>query len=423
MIRKAPPSTFAPLIDPKWIFGQHLQEVEELVLQLYENKYNNLSIQLPIRHGKTLYAIIIAFTILMHNPKERIIIASFSKDAAKEMLTKLRNAILEWGASINAITIDPNNCRSDYFRLSNGIGEARAVSIGTKFSHATANTIIVDDIYTEESARSIVQRKSIEEWFFGTLLNRRTPSERGAAKVISTMTPRHPEDILAVIENNNTLADKDDKWLIHRKSAINNGIALFPELWDIEKLNKKRIELEDVGKSYTWQTLWMCNPQVSNYISFDPDWIPAYGSQKNDIYKNFWYGADQREWLYNNTILKIVCCDPSITGYGDFTSIQTINVVRHSNKSLHLYLDKHYREQCFIPVARAMLSEIILRDRPDAASCESNGFQRLIAYDSNDEISKSGFLCKIRPFEPPRLSGVIWVLSRFQIPPRELIMV
>jgi hypothetical protein len=66
-----------------------------------------------------------------------------------------------------------------------------------------------------------------------------------------------------------------------------------------------------------------------------------------------------------------------------------------------LYLDRHFRRQCFVPDARKAFAEILLRDRPDYCSCEATGFQRLVAFDVNDAVTQAGFLAKIRPFEPP----------------------
>jgi hypothetical protein len=362
---------------------------------------SNLSIQLPIRHSKSTYAQIVALWLFLANPGERIIIAAAALDAAKEMVSKVRDALLAWGPQINNVFVDPNACRGDFFRIRGTGGECRAVSIGTRFSHATATTIIADDLYSEETVKSATVRKTVEDWFFGTLLNRRTTSARGEAKVICTMTPRHPEDILALIATNNAAAAPEDRWVIHRQPAIVDGQPLFPQLWPLEALERKKKELEDAGKAHVWSTLWMCEPQLSNYLSFSHEWLPFYGVPAKLPHISLWYDADQRPYIYKNTILKVVAADPSITGYGDFTAIVTIHVVRHADGSLHLYLDKHFRKQCFIPDARAALAEILLRDRPDAASCESNGFQRLIAFDANDEVARRGFLAKIRPFEPP----------------------
>lgn len=400
-MRQLPPSRLGRLVEPKFIFGRHMQPVEEIILQMYEDRLNNLSLQWPIRHSKSTYAMTVALWLLCANPHERIIIAAFSQDAASEILIKVRDALLTWGDQINHVRIDPRACRSDYFRIKGTPGECRAVSIGTRFSHATANTVITDDIYTEESAASPVQRQAVEDWFFGTLLNRRTACERGQPKIICTMTPRHPEDVLSKIAAANVTAAPQDRWAIHRQPCITDGTALFPELWPLDVLLRKKKELEDAGKGHIWETVWMCNPQLSQYLSFSADWLPQYGQRSKLHHINLWYDADARPWLHQNTILKVVTADCSITGTGDYTAILTIHVARHSDQSLHLYVDRHFRRQCFVPEARSALAEIILRDRPDAASCDTNGFQRLIAYDANDEVARRGFLSRIRPFETP----------------------
>ena len=359
-----PPSRIGVLVEPRFIFGRHLQAVERTVCEMYAgDSVNNYSIQLPIRHSKSTYAAMLGLRILMENPAERIIIAAFSLDAASEILAKVREPVTTWGR------VDPRMCRSDYFRMEGTGGECRAVSIGTKFSHATANTILCDDLYTEESVKSQVQRKTIEDWFFGTLLNRRTHSARGAPKIICTMTPRHPEDVLANIEAANPEAAPEDRWVIHRQPCIrDDGTALFPELWPLPALKRKRKELEDADKAHIWQTVWMLNPQLGGDHSFSTEWLPHFGQKaKGPLWDRLWYTAELRPWIYEHSMLKVVCADCSISGYGDFTAIVTIHVVEHADKSLHLYLDKHFRRQCFIPDARKALSEIVLDAKPDAA--------------------------------------------------------
>ena len=48
LLRKFPPSRLGKLIEPEFVFGAHLQAVEGHVLDMYFDKGNNLSIQLPI---------------------------------------------------------------------------------------------------------------------------------------------------------------------------------------------------------------------------------------------------------------------------------------------------------------------------------------------------------------------------------------
>lgn len=401
-LRQFPPSRLGKLILPDFVMGKHLRPVEELVLDMYEDQFDNLSIQLPIRHSKSTYAACVALRLLLANPDERIIIAAYSTTAAEEILRPVRDALLAWGPKLNKVAIDPDACRADYFKIYGRRGECRAVSIGTKFSHATANTIICDDILTEESAASPVQRKAAEDWFFSTLMNRRTKSPRGRPKLICTMTPRHPDDVLNKIENANANANDSNRWVIHRQPCLIDSVPIFPELWPLTMLLDKKKELEDHGKGHVWETVWMCNPQLGASISFLADWLPHYGEKPKLPHIDLWYDATARPWIYANTTLKVVCADCSISGYGDYTSIQTVHVVQHSDNSYHLYLDRHFRKQCVIPDARAALTEILLRDRPDVASCEATGFQRLVLLDANDETAKHGFLARLRPFDPPQ---------------------
>jgi hypothetical protein len=373
-LRKFPPSKLGVLIDPKFIFAEHLHQIEELTIQLYEDKFNNLSIQLPIRHSKSTWSCVVALWILMWNPSERIIIAAFSKQAAKEMLMKVRNAIMSYGKSLNNIIIDPNNCRSDYFKILGHSGECRAVSLGTRFSHSTGTSVICDDILTEESASSPVQRRSAEDWFFNTLLNRRTKSDRGNAKVITTMTPRHPEDVLALLEANNAIARDEDKWIIHRRPAIENGKALFPELWPLDALEGKRKELEDAGRRHVWDTVWMCDPHTNPEGGWPDDYLRGLISLQDVNIKR---------------PLKIIACDPNVGASrpGDYGCVL---YAIYDQDTGHIYVEDVYLARASYDKLQDAATDMYIKYQPDGFLIETNNAFVVIADNITNEIKKRG---------------------------------
>ena len=328
LLRQFPPSKLGKLIEPEFIFGAHLQAVEHHILDMFEDKFDCLSIQLPIRHSKSTYAAIVCLWLLCINPEERILIAAFSSTASEDILRKVKNALLAWGPKINRIEVDPKNNRADYFKLLRHTGECRAVSIGSRFSQASATTIIIDDVYTEESAASETQRQSVEDWFFATLMNRRTRSKRGNAKVISTMTPRHPEDILAKLQTLSKGLPARLSWMFHRQSCIENGQPIFPEMWPLASLQEKKKELEDAGKSHVWQTLWQCNPTTKDFYAFDPVWF-------NDVLYDF-----PKETLPDAKI-KVITTDPSF-GAGTENSDYFASLYLHIAYDGTIYVDDLY---------------------------------------------------------------------------------
>ena len=417
-ISKLPPSKIANVVDPLWRFEPHLQQIEKDIVNLYKNDAtNNLMLQIPLGHGKTAYVCrLLAFDLLLHNPDEQIIIATYSADFAAESIAKVRDWIDQWGYKLGHISVDPSWGGKGFFRLKGRNGFIRGVGVGTKFGGSDATTILVDDILSDpQDALSQTMRSSIETWWSGQLMGRKRANPIHEPKTIFIGTPKHPEDISMKIEASNKDLPPDEKWIIHRMPAIRveedeDGtkklLALSPR-YPLEKLRSIKQRYDSLGQAHLWQTLYMCNPQISKYASFLPEWLPNVGTRSAIacIGTNFWYESDLRPWIYENTILKTVTCDPSISGTGDYTAILTCHVVRHNDESLHIYVDKHFRKQCVIPEARAALSEILLRDRPDAASCEATGFQRIIAIDVNDEVAKSGFLAKVTQFNPPKSTG------------------
>lgn len=70
-----------------------------------------------------------------------------------------------------------------------------AFGVGGPVIGRRADLIIVDDMYSQETARSAVQRASLLDWFRQTLLSRLKPDDH--AKIIVCMTRWHPDDAVA----------------------------------------------------------------------------------------------------------------------------------------------------------------------------------------------------------------------------------
>ncbi len=404
-LSKCPPSRLAKLVTPQWRFEPHLQEVEQLVLDTYRSEVqNNIICQLPIGFGKTTYLCkLLAFDLLCHNPDENIILASYSSDFAAESVATVRDWVDAYGPAINRISVDPSWSSKGYFKVKGRNGSMRAVSVGSRFGGADAHSILVDDIFSDpQDALSPTVREGVELWWSGQLMGRKRSNKVHQPKTIVLGTPKHPEEISMKLEASNPDLPPEERWHVYRMPAIRqDGTALSPR-FPLDKLMQIKARYEALGQSHLWSTLYMCDPQLSQYLSFLSDWLPAFEQKPKLEHIHLWYDATLRPWVYAHTLLKLVACDASISGYGDYTAILTVHIVRHDDGSLHLYVDKHFRKQCAIPEARSALTGIILRDKPDACSCESNGFQRIIANDVSDEIAQRGFLGKIRPFEPPK---------------------
>lgn len=69
-----------------------------------------------------------------------------------------------------------------------------AFGIGGPVIGRRADLIIVDDPYSEEMARSDVQRQAFLDWFRRTLLSRLKPDEH--CKIVVCMTRWHPDDCI-----------------------------------------------------------------------------------------------------------------------------------------------------------------------------------------------------------------------------------
>jgi phage terminase large subunit-like protein len=389
---------------PEWVKEPHLQEIERVILDMYmSDTKNNLILQIPLGMGKTTYICkLLALNLLIHNPDEQIILATYLDAFSAEQCSWVRDRIEQYGKKFN-VEVDPSWSQKGFFRIKGRKGSMRGVGVGSKFGGADATTLLVDDLFSSPvDALSQALRSSVELWWSGQLQGRKRANPVHAPKTILIGTAKHPEEISCKLEASNANLPTAEKWIIHKMPAIKeDGTSICPTRFPLEKLLDIKARYESLNQSYLWDTLYQLNPQLSSYLSFLPEWLPQPGEKSKLSHIDLWYDATLRPWLYQNTVAKLVACDPSISGSGDFTAIGTMHIVKQ-NDSLHLYLDKHFRKQCVIPEVREALSTIVMRDQPDAASCEANGFQRIIAWDANNATATKGFFTNIRPFEPPK---------------------
>lgn len=136
-------------------------------------------------------------------------------------------------------------------------GGMYAVGVGGGVTGFRANLILVDDPHPSwEEAQSATQRRRVQEWFTGTLLDRAEPG----ATVVLLMHRWHEDDLAGYLIENHP-----DRWHVIRLPALaepgdvlgrREGAALCPQRYDEAHYRQERL---DVGEA-VWAAKFQQNP-------------------------------------------------------------------------------------------------------------------------------------------------------------------
>ena len=212
------------------------------------------------------------------------------------------------------------------------------------------------------------------QWYLTTAATRLSPD--GAIVIVATRW--HPQDLIGCL-----LKDAEtsgEKWRIITFKAIDdNGAALWPERWPIEKLERIRASYNASGYPWQWEALYQQEPPDI----LDSEWPAEYFG--DDI----WFD----EWPHkNDCILRVVALDPSLgkTDKADYSAF----VYLAKGKDRNYYIDAD--------IARRPSSEIVkagmqLFDywKPDAFGCESNQFQELLRAEFEEGLKRASSPVKV----------------------------
>jgi hypothetical protein len=378
-LSKFPPSQLAKICKPSWTFPKHLQIIEKIIINLYENDdFNNLILAIPLRHGKTEYVCrLLCFALLLHNSDENILLASYSASFSAESVAQVRDWVIQFGKKINGIEVDDSWSGKDYFRLKHAKGSIRAISVGSKFGGADATTLIADDLYADsKEAASVAIRRSVEGFWHGQFMGRKTKNSSHPPKTILIGTPKHPDDLQAQLEAANPDLPDSEKWVVHRLPAINEkGEALWPEFYPIERLMKIKANFETMGEGHQFDTLYLCNPKLAPEGGWPDDYL-------NDLF------YDKLPNIIHP--IRIMAADPNMgarSGRGDFGCVLA---AIYDDDNGDIYIEDCYLSRATYDKLEDAAVNMLLQFQPKGFLVETNVAFKVIADNINKKAKLKG---------------------------------
>jgi hypothetical protein len=224
-------------------FLKHLLLVKtpKFHLEIYDMIMNNNRVILASPRGfakSTLVSVIYPIWMALHEKKKDITIISASETLAVDWLRKIKlelinNALIQefFGNQVS------DKWSENHIILRNGVN-IRARGAEAQIRGFRPDVIVCDDLETDESVRSEEQRKQLKEWLFKACLNTLVPD--GQFIIVGTII--HPLSVLA------DLLSMDNGWTKKKYMAYQDGIQesgheLWPELWNHERLQKRKKEI------------------------------------------------------------------------------------------------------------------------------------------------------------------------------------
>jgi predicted phage terminase large subunit-like protein len=380
----ATPARFASCFMDGFCFPKHVQAFQDASLALLTSPTTNRQIvEAPVRHGKSVWHSVVmpAWFCCVYPHKKALGVsygASLSDSFSRDVVNLVKKAAPSFG-----LELDPKWTRVDSFKWADHGGGYDSCGAGGSVSGKGYHYLACDDLVKDdEAARSPTQRASLSKWFFADLLTRCEPE----AKVSLVMSRRHPNDLSGECLALNAELPESARWHGVKFKAIgDDGSALWPERFPIEKLRDIEREFELAGRSYLFSALYQQAPRS------DPgacEWPDSY-FPSSMFYEQLPPDLPVR--------LHVIACDPSkgaASKAGDYCAIASMKLDRHGT----LWCEVSLRRETTTGVIDSLTAEILSR-KPNAAIIETQGFQSQLALNVRQKLDAEGCIVGLHPYE------------------------
>jgi len=219
-----------------FLFSDHHQSWKD---GLEESQY--YCVKASRDHGKSVFFMSYALWLAAFNPNKHIMIFSHSLEQTLEHMRFIKSNI-DRTDCLRGLIPEGRPWAKSYFEFSNG-SRIMAKSVGGATRGFHPDVVVCDDILWGTSGTEL-QRTA--DWFYGVLL----PVLHHSSKLMMVGTPFSYNDLYAELEQKETFR-------VETFPAINNeGIALWPERWNIEALEQRRLSMPAIQFSREY----LCEP-------------------------------------------------------------------------------------------------------------------------------------------------------------------
>ena len=254
---------------PQYRTAPHHELIASKLEQVERGEVDRLMLLVPPRHGKSeLASKRFPAWYLGRQPTKQFISVSSTAELAGDFGRDVRNIISgpEYRAIFDTSLAEDSQARGKWHTSQGGI--YYSIGIGGSILGRGGDVVLIDDPYsTMQDAMSEVTRKSVWDWYRGTIYNRLMP--KGAIVIINHRM--HEMDLCGLLLEHQ--AAGGDKWEVVELPAIDEGgEALWPGAYPIEAL--KRIKANTLPRF--WSALYQQQPTPDEGTYFLREWMKPY---------------------------------------------------------------------------------------------------------------------------------------------------
>jgi hypothetical protein len=254
---------FTEYTRPGWIAAYVHRQLCRQLERVIRREIDRLCITLPPQHGKSTATRSAATWSLGLNPKQDVALVSATESLATEFGRDVRNTVSgrECSNLFPELALAADSQAAGRWHTNQG-GSFLSLGIGGQFFGRGADLAIIDDPFsTWEAAQSETERRTVADWYDGTLYNRVRPG--GAIVLIQHRL--HEEDLIGVLAERAKFG-ADEFEVVNLKASP----ELWPERYTAEALERIRLNMHPLK----WSALYLQNPLPDEGVFFKLAHLP-----------------------------------------------------------------------------------------------------------------------------------------------------
>ena len=310
-------------------------------------------------HGKSVFFMAYALWLAAFNPGTHIMIFSHSLEQTLEHMRFIRGNIEE-NDMLRSLKPTGKPWAKSYFEFTNG-SRLMAKSVGGATRGFHPDVVVCDDILWGTSGSELSRTA---DWFYGVLL----PVLHHTSRLMMVGTPFSYNDLYADLE-------KKEAFRVETYPAIDReGVALWPERWNIEMLEKRRLSMPAIQFSREY----LCEPIHDVASMFPMDILELARDPELKLMDRAETGYDEEGEPDGVWGQHFIGHDPAISSdkNADFTAM-TVMRQKPGEPVKEIVHVVHERGMSTMAQKRMM---VLLNSRfsPDLIELEGNNFQRML---------------------------------------------
>lgn len=207
------PADLLEVIDPSYLRPDHIDLLNDYLMQCERREIRRLMIFMPPQHGKsTTTSKGLASHWIGTFPDEPVILASYGQSWAEHWGREVRSVLTEYGPEVFGVNVRRDSHAAGRWQIEGHKGGMTAVGVGGATTGRGAGLFLIDDpVKDQEEARSeVIQQRNID--WYQTVVKTRLASD---GVIILIMTRWHENDLAGYL-----LRTEGHAWTVLNLPAI-----------------------------------------------------------------------------------------------------------------------------------------------------------------------------------------------------------